>query len=143
MFERSNYRFRQVVFNAVREAQASGAQRLHVEHLALGLLQDDGLAGRFFADHGTVEAISSRLRGGVEPAPQHSRELPLTWGSHRTLRRASKLAVRMKHEYAGPEHLLLALVERKEVPCFAESGITPERVQAEIARLDPAAFALP
>ena len=144
MFERCNYRFRQAICAAVEESNGLKAGRLGVEHLALGLLRDPAVA-HLFTNQGAVEGVRTRLRNGIEPVggAQHH-DLPLTWGSHRLLKRALKISKEMNYGYAGPEHLLLALLEATKEPAaqaLAESGLTAAALRAEIERLGPASFA--
>jgi len=62
MLSRTNYRFWQSLCAAIEEANALRAIRLHIEHLALGLLHDRELAARAFPNPEALAAVRSRLR---------------------------------------------------------------------------------
>ena len=144
MFERCNYRFRRTIFAAVKEANSLKASRLGVEHLALGLLRDPQVAS-LLANQDSIDEARTRLRNGIDSVAGGSgHDLPLTWGSHRLLKRALKIAKKMEHDYAGPEHLLLVILEATKEPAaqaLAESGLTPAALRAEIERLGSGSFA--
>jgi ATP-dependent Clp protease ATP-binding subunit ClpA len=136
MFDRFNYRARRVVYAAVVEARERRATSLEPEHLALGLLHDDVGVARFFPPP-AAEAARAAIEAccGGPGKGSGSGDLPLSRHLRRVFKAAVKSADEMQHTYAGPEHVLLVLLEEK-IPVAArlrDTGVSAETVRSAIA----------
>lgn len=136
MFDRFNYRARRVVYDSFAEAHNRRAKAIEPEHLALAILRDDAVAARFFPPpnaevaRAAISARYSELGTGAS-----SGDLPLSRSVSRIFKRAAKCAQEMNHAYAGPEHVLLALLEEKTpvAALLRDTGISADIVRTAIA----------
>jgi ATP-dependent Clp protease ATP-binding subunit ClpC len=116
MFERFTDRSRRVIVVAQDEAREMGHPFIRPEHLALGLLQGEGVARRALSDFGITYAEVRERVLAVTPAGEAraGERLPFTPEAKKVLERALREALRLKHKYIGTEHLLLGLLRADE-----------------------------
>ena len=141
MFERFSERARQAVVLAQEEARRLQHHYIGTEHLLLGLLAErDGIAARALATLGIrsddtradVEAIVGR--GDVVPTGQ----IPFTPRAKKTLERALREALSLKHHYIGTEHILLGLARDDEgvaAQVLRGRAVDGDRVRGEVLRI--------
>jgi Clp amino terminal domain, pathogenicity island component len=105
-------RARQVVQRAQAAAVAFGHGYVGTEHLLLGLLDDDGRAGKALAGVGVKpERAREMVRKGLRQNPPHTREPGWTDDLDTAIAIAQAQAARLGHATVTPEHLLLGLVD--------------------------------
>jgi len=116
MFERFTDRSRRVIVVAQDEARELGHPFIRPEHLALGLLQGEGVAARALSDFGVTYAEVRKRVLAVTPAGEAlaGERLPFTPEAKKVLERSLREALRLKHRYIGTEHLLLGLLRVDE-----------------------------
>jgi ATP-dependent Clp protease ATP-binding subunit ClpC len=107
---------KQAVARAQEEARGLGHGFVGTEHLLLGLIADDGAAGRFLGSLGvTLQAARAEVARIIGPeAEVPGGELPLTPRSKRVLELGGREAAALGHTVAGAEHLLLGLLREGE-----------------------------
>jgi ATP-dependent Clp protease ATP-binding subunit ClpC len=112
-------------------------QELDVEHIFLALLrQEDGLVPKILQRLDIMpDVVQRRLQGSLEMRPRvyggATAQMYITPRTKKLLALARAEAERMKDEYVGAEHILLALAEEREGEAgkvLREFGITKERV---------------
>ncbi len=136
MFDRFNYRARRVVSASLHEAHDRRAKAIEPEHLALALLRDDALAARFFPPPNAEAARAAIAARYGEPGTMASSgDLPLSRAVFRIFKRTPTCAQEMNHAYAGPEHVLLVLLEEKTpvAALLRDTGISAGIVRTAIA----------
>jgi ATP-dependent Clp protease ATP-binding subunit ClpA len=136
IFDRFNYRARRVVLESLHEAHKRRAKTIEPEHLALALLHDDAFAAKFFPPpnaEATRAAVAASCSEPVVGPPVG--DLPLSHAMSRISKRAAKCAEEMNHVYAGPEHVLLALLEEKTAVAalLRDTGISANAVRSTTA----------
>jgi len=141
VFERFSERARQAVVLAQEEARRLQHHYIGTEHLLLGLLAErDGIAARALATLGIrsddtradVEAIVGR--GDVVPTGQ----IPFTPRAKKTLERALREALSLKHHYIGTEHILLGLARDDEgvaAQVLRGRAVDGDSVRGEVLRI--------
>lgn len=135
MFDRFNYSARRVVYESFAEAHNRQAKAIEPEHLALAILRDDAVAERFFPSPNTETiraAVAARCSG---PGGGPLGDLPLSRHVRRIFKAAVKNALEMNHAYAGPEHVLIALLMEK-IPVaglLRDTGVSDEIARDAIA----------
>src|SRR5439155_3531973 len=112
MFERFTERARQVVVLAQDEARTLKHNYIGTEHILLGLLREDGLAGRVLDSLDiTVEEVRGQVvrivGAGDEP---DTGQIPFTPRVKKVLELALQEALELGHDQVGTEHILLGLV---------------------------------
>jgi ATP-dependent Clp protease ATP-binding subunit ClpA len=113
MFERFTDRARRVVVLAQEEARLLTHNYVGTEHLLLGLLHEgEGIAATALESLGiSLEAARTQvdeiIGSGQRPSPG---QLPFTPRAKKVLELSLREEKRLKHNYIGTEHLLLALV---------------------------------
>jgi ATP-dependent Clp protease ATP-binding subunit ClpC len=114
MFERFTERARHIVVLSQEEARRLRHNYIGTEHLLLGLIRDEGLAGRTLAAHrvGLDEARQWVTRVVGEPVgePVVSGQLPLTPRMKKIFELALEDAQALGHNAIGTQHLLIALL---------------------------------
>ena len=117
MFERFSGNARQAVVLAQEEARKLKHNYIGTEHLLLGLMaMPESSAGRAFRRLGlTREAASGDVerivgRGDREP----SGHVPFTRRAKKVLELSLREALKLKHNYIGSGHILLAIVREGE-----------------------------
>ncbi|MFD7846817.1 Clp protease N-terminal domain-containing protein [Nocardia sp. NPDC059764] len=142
MFERFTDASRRAIVLAQEEARALGHDWIGTEHLLLGVLAgDDPVAARVLGDLGLdVSSVRERIRQAVgehEPKPP-SGHVPFTPRSKKVLEGSLREAMRLRHNYIGPEHILLALIEEGDgiAPQILISlGAEPADIRTRISRV--------
>jgi hypothetical protein len=122
-FERFTKDARRVVTLAQREAKKLGHDWVGTEHLLLGVLAVEGSIGaRALADFEVTvddvrEDVNQIIGEAEEPErPRRKRgpQMPFTPGSKKALELSLRVARKLKDNFIGSEHILLALVEEGE-----------------------------
>jgi hypothetical protein len=122
-FERFTKEARRIVSVAQREAKELGHNYIGTEHLLLGMLSlEDSLGARALADFGVGreeirEDVRRIIGEGATDERQHRRRgprIPFTPRSKKVLELSLKAARKLKDDYIGSEHILLALVQEGE-----------------------------
>jgi ATP-dependent Clp protease ATP-binding subunit ClpA len=116
MLERFDEAAERVVAFAQEEARAMGHWYVGTEHLLLGLVADDGPAGRAFQELGvTLDAARAQVASEVPPSNNEAPgEIPLSPRARGTLEGAPRQAMGLKSDVVGTEHLLLALLIERD-----------------------------
>jgi ATP-dependent Clp protease ATP-binding subunit ClpC len=116
MLERFDEAAERVVAFAQDEARAMGHWYVGTEHLLLGLVADDGPAGRAFAELGvTLEGTRAQVASEVPPSNNEPPgEIPLSPRARGTLEGAPRQAMGLKSDVVGTEHVLLALLIERD-----------------------------
>jgi ATP-dependent Clp protease ATP-binding subunit ClpA len=140
VFERFTERARQAVVFAQEEARRLQHNYVGTEHLLLGLLAErEGLAARVLdalgvrLDETRADVEAAVGRGSAVPAGQ----TPFTPRAKKTLERALREALSLKHQYIGTEHILLGLARGDEgvaVDLLRARGLDGDRVRGEVRR---------
>ncbi|MFE2998913.1 Clp protease N-terminal domain-containing protein [Nocardia sp. NPDC059246] len=114
MFERFTDTARRAIVLAQEEARLLGHDWIGTEHLLLGVLHGgDPIAGQALADVGLdLSGLRERVNQavGVQENGGPAGHIPFTPRSKKVLEMSLREAMRLQHNYIGPEHLLLALV---------------------------------
>jgi hypothetical protein len=121
-FERFTKDARRVVTLAQREAKALGHNYIGTEHLLLGVLSlEESLGARALADFEiTLDQSREDVRriigeGDESDAPrQRGPRIPFTPRSKKVLELSLRVARKLKDNFIGTEHILLALVQERE-----------------------------
>jgi ATP-dependent Clp protease ATP-binding subunit ClpC len=145
VYERFDEDARQVLVLAQDEAKGLGHRHVGSEHLLLGLLRlPKGTAVRVLAALGVAldDVRTAALKKvevvGTPREDAFAGELPLTAHAKRVLELALKVAVELKHDAVGTEHILLGLArDRTGVACriLDELHAREERIRDEVLRL--------
>jgi ATP-dependent Clp protease ATP-binding subunit ClpA len=116
MLERFDEAAERVVAFAQEEARAMGHWYVGTEHLLLGLVADDGPAGRAFQELGvTLEGARAQVASEVPPSNNEAPgEIPLSPRARGTLEGAPRQAMGLKSDVVGTEHVLLALLIERD-----------------------------
>ncbi|MDI3281247.1 MAG: AAA family ATPase, partial [Bacillota bacterium] len=136
MFERFTEEARRVLRAARREAEELGHDYIGTEHILLGVAQEGGAAAKVLAELGVKpEAIHEAIQRVAGRGEKGRRKEPtMTPNAKRMLEAAWEEARRLRDNYVGPEHLLLALTEEEESGAgrvFRELKVSPEEVRAK------------
>jgi hypothetical protein len=116
-FSRFTVQARNVVMAAQNEARAAGNDEIRPEHLVLGLLSEpDALAAGTIVGHGVpLETVRQTVTASLPPAANRVPDLiPFDSRARKVLELTFREALRMGHNYVGPEHILLALLELED-----------------------------
>jgi ATP-dependent Clp protease ATP-binding subunit ClpA len=137
MWQRFTERARRIILFGQEEAGKMSSGHVGTEHLLLGLVrEDEGVAAQVLQKMG----ISLRqVRQEIEnEMPRDVRDLPdepkLTAKAKRVLELAADEARRMRHNYIGTEHLLLALLHEEDGPAamvLQRLGLNLEKARPE------------
>jgi Clp amino terminal domain, pathogenicity island component len=141
-FERFRREARRVVTLAQTEAKELGHEWIGTEHLLLGVLAAEGIGGRALAEFGiTLDDVRqdvSRIVGDAEeaapPRPRRRRgpRMPFTPRSKKVLELSLRVARKMKDDFIGSEHIVLALFEEGEsvaAEILRERGVEEEELR--------------
>lgn len=142
MFERFTDTARRAIVLAQEEARLLGHDWIGTEHLLLGVFAgDDPVAARALGDLGLdVSGVRERIRQAVgeHDKREPGGHIPFTPRSKKVLEMSLREAMRLRHNYIGPEHILLALVAEGQgiAPQILISlGAEPAAVRKRIAEL--------
>jgi ATP-dependent Clp protease ATP-binding subunit ClpA len=155
-------RTKKVIEFAIAEAGQMGQSQVGPEHLLLGIVDEgEGIASGILESLGVqLETLRAKLLellresgtatppGYAPPLRRHYTAGPFDRFSNRAKRAlalAQDEAVRMGHNYLGPEHLLLGLArlsgmgqaDQAMKRIFDELGLTVESLRAELAEIIP------
>ncbi len=133
-----------VVRQAQSTAQRQGHSQIEAEHLAVGLLeQEGGVASRVLEKAGVSPAtLLQQLRQALSRLPRvsgsgvQSGQVYISSRVNEVFTNAEAEAQAMKDEYVSVEHLLLALASLKDGPvaeAFRSAGVTKEKLLEAVA----------
>ena len=116
MWQRFTERARRVILLAQEEAGKLGSSHVGTEHLLLGLVrQEDGVGAQVLRRIGVdFDAVRAQVFAEVEDSSPVTPEPKLTPKAKRVLELSADEARRMRHNYIGTEHILLALLRQKD-----------------------------
>ncbi|MDQ3816005.1 MAG: hypothetical protein M3347_19015, partial [Armatimonadota bacterium] len=117
MWQRFTERARRVILLGQEEAAKMNSSHVGTEHLLLGLVREnEGVAAQVLQKMGvSLEKVRQEIEAEVEPSAEPSPAEPkLTPKAKRVLELAADEARRMRHNYIGTEHLLLALLRDQD-----------------------------
>jgi hypothetical protein len=135
-------RARASVARAREEAREMGHDYVGTEHLLLGVLVDPGALSVRVLDELGISAAQLRdavvaAAGPPSPGAAAGAEAPFTPRARRVLDLTRGEALRLRHNYVGTEHLLLALVVEGEGlggRVLREQGADADRVRPAVVR---------
>jgi ATP-dependent Clp protease ATP-binding subunit ClpC len=137
--ERFTQRARRVLSLAHQEAERLRQTSIATEHLLLGLIQEDGIAGRVLRELGLEP---ERLRELVEKMSGYGQyrggKIDLSPGVQQVLEFAVDEARQLQHHYIGTEHLLLGLVRQTDsiaIDILRKLGVTAEQIRRQTRRV--------
>jgi len=114
MFERYTERARRALFFARYEASRFGSVSIEPDHLLLGVVREGkGLTDRLFASvRMSFESIRREIEARTEVREKVATSVEMPFGplTKQVLEYAADEADRLRHNYIGTEHLLLALL---------------------------------
>jgi len=118
MWQRFTERARRIILLAQEEAGKMHSSNVGTEHLLLGLVREnEGVAAQVLQKMGvSLQKVRQEIEAEVPAGnADTSSETPrLTPKSKRVLELAAEEARRLRHNYIGTEHLLLALLREKD-----------------------------
>ena len=137
MWQRFTERARRVILLGQEEAGLANSSHVGTEHLLLGLMREqEGVGAQILTKMGvTPERLRQEIAKETERSHEPSSSEPkLTPRAKRVLELAADEAVRMKHNYIGTEHLLLALMREKDgtaAKVLSKLGLNLEKARQE------------
>ncbi len=137
-FDRFSVHAKEALLMAQEEAQKHGQGYIGPEHLLLGLLRvKSGFAATVLPALAIDAAV---VEAQLESPPKKSpiQGLIPTSRTKRVIETAFRLASGMQHRCVGTGHLLVGLVTEADgatAAVFKEKEVTPDRITAEIQRL--------
>lgn len=117
MWQRFTERARRVILLGQEEAGKLNAGHVGTEHLLLGMVREhEGVAAQVLIRFGITDVkVRTEIERHLLPSPNTVPGEPkLTAKAKHTLELAADEARRMRHDYIGTEHLLLALLREKD-----------------------------
>ena len=139
MWQRFTERARRVILLGQEEAGKMNSSHVGTEHLLLGLVREsEGVAAQVLQKMGvSLQKVREEIERevttpGNEPA---SPEPKLTPKAKRVLELAADEARRMRHNYIGTEHLLLALLREKDglaATVLRKLGLNLEKARTQV-----------
>jgi ATP-dependent Clp protease ATP-binding subunit ClpC len=136
--QRFTERAQKVIFYAQEEAQKLQHGYVGTEHILLGILKEEGIAGKILNNAGiTVEDVRELIEEyeGKGDIDLYRNEIPLTPRTKRLLELSLLEARNLNHNYISPEHILLALIRESEGVAFtilSNLGADFEKLRKEI-----------
>jgi Clp amino terminal domain, pathogenicity island component len=135
-FSRFTQRARNTVVAAQNEARAAGNGLICPAHLLLGLLSEpEGLAARaLVAQDVPLAAVRAAALAALPPPAGPVPDLvPFDERSKKVMELTFREALRLGHDYAGTEHILLALLEQADGEgVLARLGVTKAAAEASV-----------
>jgi ATP-dependent Clp protease ATP-binding subunit ClpA len=136
MWQRFTERARRVIMLGQEEAGKLGSAHVETEHLLLGLLvETEGVASQVLQKMDiTADFVRDTIRHAREPENRGVEPI-LTRGAKRVLELAADEARRMRHNYIGTEHLLLALLRERDglaAEILLDVGLNLEDVRNQV-----------
>src|SRR4028119_601840 len=139
MWQRFTERARRVILLGQEEAGKMGSGHVGTEHLLLGLVSEsEGVASQVLQKMGVgLQKVRQEIALEVEASGETSTgtEPKLTPKAKRVLELAADEARRMRHNYIGTEHLLLALLREKDglaAKVLRKLGLNLEKVRTQV-----------
>jgi ATP-dependent Clp protease ATP-binding subunit ClpC len=140
MFELYTEHARRAIFFARYEASQLGAPVIDNQHLLLGLLKEGKAFLLQVLPETRLDGLAATIRMSVTGAKiGPSVDLPLSTTAKRVLAFGAEAATELGHQYIGPEHLFLGLLqEPSEARNLLErEGIELAKVKATAATWQP------
>jgi hypothetical protein len=146
-FERFTREARRVVTLAQTEAKGLGHNYIGTEHLLLGVLgSEEGVGASALAELGITltdarEDVKRLIGEGEEPKRAQRRRgprMPFTPRSKKVLELSLRVARKMKDDFIGSEHIVLALVDEGEgvaAEILREKGVDEKELRRCILAL--------
>jgi hypothetical protein len=146
-FERFTKEARRVVTVAQAEAKALKHNYIGTEHLLLGVLAtEEGIGAQALAEMGvtleqTREDVTRIIGEGEEeerPRRRRGPRMPFTPRSKKTLELSLRVARKLKDDFIGSEHIVLALLDEGEgvaAEILRERGVDEEELRRCILTL--------
>ncbi len=130
----------EAVQKAAELAQSRSQQAIETAHLLQGIMEtDERILSFILSKAGAREApLKMALEAELNRFPKVSGGQPyLSQDAQKTLLHAQKLAKSMKDSYAAVEHLILALLENKDVVArlLQDAGLSPTAAKAAVLEL--------
>jgi len=140
MFERFTEPAKRAIASSQEEARALGQNYVGTEHLLLGLINDSGVVVDALHElEVTPDDVRIIVKRMVEPDDEPPAK-SLTFSAHarRVLEHSMREAVRFGHNYVGPEHLLLGIIDEVDglaAQALVSLGLDLDRVRATMVQL--------
>ncbi len=138
MWQRFTERARKVILLGQEEAARMGSSHVGTEHVLLGLVREqEGVAAQVLERMGvSLNKLRAEIENHIVPRQETGGSEPkLTPRAKRVLELAADEARRLKHNYIGTEHLLLALVREKDgiaAKLLRKFGLNLEKVREQV-----------
>jgi len=142
IFVRFTMRARRLIFFARYFAGKRGSDQIEVQHLLLGLLEEDAdLIRRAVGNPRAVENVRAAVEGRHNPEgqPQEPRSIPLSEDCKQVLRRAAEEADGLGHANISTGHVWLAFLREVNSPTIAvlievlkQNGISLDKARSDI-----------
>ncbi|PQV64992.1 ATP-dependent Clp protease ATP-binding subunit ClpC [Abditibacterium utsteinense] len=139
MWQRFTERARRVILLGQEEAGKMNSGHVGTEHLLLGLVREnEGVAAQVLQKMGvSLPKVRTEIEQEVSPggADAGGGEPKLTPKAKRVLELAADEARRMRHNYIGTEHLLLALLREKDglaATVLRRLGLNLEKARSQV-----------
>ncbi len=139
MWQRFTERARRVILLGQEEAGKMNSGHVGTEHLLLGLVREnEGVAAQVLQKMGvSLPKVRTEIEQEVQPGggDASGSEPKLTPKAKRVLELAADEARRMRHNYIGTEHLLLALLREKDglaATVLRRLGLNLEKARSQV-----------
>ena len=138
MWQRFTERARRVILLGQEEAAKMQSGYVGTEHLLLGLVSEtEGVASQVLQKMGvSLDKVRQEIGNeSGDPDPPSSGEPKLTPKAKHVLELAADEARKMRHNYIGTEHLLLALLRERDglaARVLRKMGLNVDRVRTQI-----------
>jgi ATP-dependent Clp protease ATP-binding subunit ClpC len=139
MWQKFTERARRVILLGQEEAGKMGSGHVGTEHLLLGLVSEsEGVASQVLQKMGvSLSKVREQINDEAETGEGESTgsEPKLTPKAKRVLELAADEARRMRHNYIGTEHLLLALLREKDglaAKVLRKMGLNLDKVRTQV-----------
>jgi ATP-dependent Clp protease ATP-binding subunit ClpA len=141
VFERFTDRARRVVVLAQEEARLLDQNFIGTEHLLLGLLHADDMAGQLLAGLGVgLDETGARVAAAGKPSRRSpSGHIPFTPRAKKALEMSLREALQMGDNFIGGEHLLLGLLREGAglgAEILHEHGLQLENIRRTVSLVD-------
>ncbi len=138
MWQRYTERARRVILLGQEEAGKMNSSHVGTEHLLLGLIRHPDCSGARVLQQMSVslDGVREQVVAQMAPATQaFGGEPKLTPKAKRVLELAADEARRLRHNYIGTEHLLLALLREKDglaATVLRQLNLNLEKVRSQV-----------
>lgn len=137
MWQRFTERARRVILLGQEEAGRMHSGHVGTEHLLMGLVRErEGVAAQVLEKMNVQLAqVRAEVEAEVQIGNESTTEPKLTPKAKRVLELAADEARRMRHNYIGTEHLLLALLREKDglaAAVLRRLGLNLEKVRQQV-----------